>query len=81
MGLETHFKSGCSNDTGHRKSHIRITFLEHMDTTVESLKEANHVAGACRCTECGRLKDLEDKWILRLGSLHGPFGLDTRDEI
>ena len=75
-GLEKHFKAGCSNYTGSGKSHMRITLLEHMDTTVERLEVANHVAGSCRCTDCGRLKDLEDKWILRLGSLHGPFGLN-----
>ena len=80
-GLEKHFKAGCSNDTGSGKSHIRVTLLEHMDTTVERLEVANHVAGDCICTECGRLKDLEDKSILRLGSLHGPFGLNTKDEM
>ena len=36
---------------------------------------------ACRCKECERLKDVEDKWTLRLGSLHGPVGLNSRDEI
>ena len=80
-GLEKHFKAGYPNDTGGGKSLIIITLLKHMDTNVERSEAANYVAGACRCTECGRLKDLEDKWILRLGSLHRPFGLNTRDEI
>ena len=80
-GLEKHFKDGCPNDTGRDKMNIRITLLEHMDTTVDRLDAANHKPGACRCRECEKLKDLEDKWILRLGSLHGPCGLNTRDEI
>ena len=35
----------------------------------------------CRCSECQRLKDQEDKWIYRLGSFNPPAGLNTRNEI
>ena len=30
---------------------------------------------------CQRLKDIEDKWICRLGTFNPPNGLNTRDEI
>ena len=51
-------------------------------TTEEILRISNHKAGpGCRCKECERLKNLEDKWITRLGTYHSPHGLNERDEI
>ena len=42
---------------------------------------AEHIQGPqCRCTECGKLKDLEDKWIMRLGTYEDK-GLNDRNEI
>ena len=52
------------------------------DTTKETLRLAGHVPGPkCRCEECGHLKNLEDRWIMRIGSLYGISGLNTRDEM
>ena len=34
----------------------------------------------CRCSECNRLKDLEDKFILRMGTFYGD-GFNTRDQV
>ena len=31
--------------------------------------------------ECQRLKRIEDKWILRMGTFYGDSGLNTRDEL
>ena len=31
--------------------------------------------------KCEKLKELEDKWICRLGTFHGQFGLNERDEM
>ena len=46
------------------------------------LAAAGHTGGiGCRCSECQRLKDQEDKWISRLGTFYTPHGLNTRDEI
>ena len=81
-GLEAHFKSGCPCDTGAEKSQIRITLLEHMTMTHEELIQQNHRdSPGCRCNLCGKLKSLEDKWICRIGTMHKPHGLNTRDEI
>ena len=81
-GLETHFKEGCSQNLGPDLGNVRITLMEHMDTTHKKLIEAMHQPGpGCRCTECGKLKSLEDKWICRIGSYHGTYGLNDRDEI
>ena len=53
-----------------------------MVTSEEKLTGAGHGGGvACRCSECQRLKDIEDKWICRLGTFNPPNGLNTRDEI
>ena len=53
-----------------------------MVTSEEKLDAAGHGGGvACRCSECQRLKDIEDKWICRLGTFNSPNGLNTRDEI
>ena len=81
-GLETHYKEGCSQNLRPDLASVRITLLEHMDTTHEKLTEAIDQAGpGCRCNECGKLKSLEDKWICRVGSYHGIFGLNDRCEI
>ena len=56
--------------------------IDFYDTTHEKLTKANHEKGAqCRCTECGILKDIEDKNMLKLGSFYGSLGLNERDEI
>ena len=61
---------------------ITITLLEHYDTTPEKLQSSNHRPGpGCVCLECENLKELESKWIHRLGTLHGPFGLRNCLEI
>ena len=80
-GLECHFKAGCQEYDEGLKS-VRVTLLEHMNTTEESLRSSSHQAGpGCRCRQCNKLKDLEDKWICRLGTFHGDFGLNERDEM
>ena len=80
-GLENHFKAGCSEYDEGLKS-VRVTLLEHMNTSDQSLRSSSHQAGpGCRCSQCNKLKDLEDKWICRLGTFHGDFGLNERDEI
>ena len=49
---------------------------------MEKLSKAKHVPGPkCRCRECGNLRDLEDKWILKAGSFYGSSGLNNRNEV
>ena len=53
-----------------------------MDVTEDELDKAGHVAGPkCRCNQCEKLKNIEDKWILRMGTFYGEGPLNTRDEI
>ena len=81
-GIEKHFKEGCSQHQGPALESVRVTLLETFETSKEKTKASNHKAGeGCRCTECERLKELEDKWICRLGTFHGQFGLNERDEM
>ena len=81
-GLYKHFLEGCPSDVGQEKEQIRITLLDFLDTSVQKLDSAGHISGPqCRCTECNKLKRIEDKWILRLGTFHGESGLNARDEI
>ena len=81
-GLYKHFKSGCpSGSGGGELGHLRWTILDFMDTSQEKLQAVGHQAGPkCRCTECQKLKNIEDKWICRMGTFYGQ-GLNTRDEI
>ena len=69
-GLYKHFKDGCPNDSGEEKTHVRISLIDHMFTSVEKLENASHKTGNCKCTECDKLRKLELKWILRLGTLY-----------
>ena len=82
-GLYKHFMNGCPGHiTSGNVRHLIYTLLDHIDTSEEKLKNANHTGGVgCRCSECQRLKDQEDKWICRLGTFHQPNGLNSRDEI
>ena len=43
------------------------------------LGEAAHRKGNNRCSECDRLRQLENKWILRLGTFYGESGLNERN--
>ena len=73
---------GCPFDTGIDKATLRYTLIDFYDTTQEKLQTAAHIPGPrCRCSECGHLKDLEDRWIMKIGSLYGISGLNSRDEM
>ena len=78
-GLYQHFRDGCPNYTGVNKSAIRVSLVDFMDTTIVKLGEAGHRKGNCRCSECDRLRQLENKWILRLGTFYGESGLNERN--
>ena len=83
-GLSKHFTQhgGCPNDVSRKKETLRYTLLDHIDVTPEDLVEAGHLKGPqCRCKQCTRLKDLEDRWILRMGTFYGDGALNSRDEI
>ena len=82
-GLYKHFSDGCNEHirTGNVR-HLTWTLVDFMKTSEERLNDAGHKGGvACRCSECQRLKDIEDKWICRLGTFNPPHGLNSRDEI
>ena len=81
-GLAKHFIDGrCPNDPGREKENLVFTLVDHLDTTQDELETAGHVGGTkCKCRICGKLKTLEDKFILKTGSFYN-HGLNTRDEI
>ena len=67
---------------GKEKLTLSINLIDFYDTTEEKLVAPDHVPGPkCRCAECIHLKDLEDRWILKMGTFYGDSGLNTRDEI
>ena len=76
-GLSKHFtfNGGCPNDPGREKETLVFTLVDYMDVSPEALVRAGHEGGAkCRCSECNRLKDLEDKFILKMGTFYGDYG-------
>ena len=82
-GLYKHFMEGCPTHlTNGDVKHLTWTLIDYIETSEELLENAGHTGGvSCRCSECIRLKNQEDKWICRLGTFHQPHGLNTRDEI
>ena len=83
-GMSKHFTmhGGCPNDLSREKETLSYTLIDYIDVTKEALLKAEHVPGPkCRCQECSRLKDLEDQWIVRMGTFYGESGLNSRDEI
>ena len=80
-GLEKHYKDGCSAEQP-ALGNIRVSLLEQFNTSVTRLQNAVHRPGpGCVCKECDSLKELESKWIHRLGTLHGQFGLNNKNEM
>ena len=82
-GLSKHFTQhgGCPNDLGRGKETLRFTLVDFIDVKPEVLLSVGHVKGPqCTCSECNRLKDKEDKVILKMGTFYGR-GLNTRDQI
>ena len=60
----------------------KLVYLSSLTLQKKKLQAASHVAGAgCQCSQCLLLKKMEDKWICRMGTYHGEFGLNERDEI
>ena len=83
-GLAKHFTlgEGCPNDTGKQKETLNFSLIGHIDVSSEYLVKMGHEKGPqCRCLECSRLKDLEDLWILKMGTFYGDGALNSRDEI
>ena len=82
-GLYKHSKNGCPVGSGGGElKQLKWTIVDFMDTSEEKLASAGHLGGPkCRCTECQKLKSVEDKWICRMGTFYGNNGLNTRDEI
>ena len=79
-GLAKHFMTGCPNDLGRDKMTLDFTLINYYDTSKEKLILAEHEPGQCRCPECDKLKSLEDKLILKLGTFYGS-GMNSRDEV
>ena len=78
-GLYKHFMEGCPEhlETGNVE-HLTWTLIDFIETSEERLMEVGHTGGvSCRCSECQRLKNQEDKWICRLGTFFAPNGLNT----
>ena len=64
------------------KNTLDFTLIDFFDTTREQLIKAKHVSGAkCKCSECEKLKELQNSWILKVGSFYGSSGLNSRNEI
>ena len=50
-----------------------------MVTTAGKLIDAGHRKGNCKCSECEKLRTLEKKWILRLGTFYGESGFNDKN--
>ena len=54
---------------------------DYPDTTMDRLRLAGHeLRPQCRSIEFDRLKRVEDKWIMRMGTFYGDSRLNTRNE-
>ena len=61
---------------------LLVKLEDKQEELKQLLQSSSHRPGpGCVCQECEKLKDLESKWIHRLGTLHGNFGLNNRLEL
>ena len=57
---------------GRGKETLKISLVDYVDVSKEELRKAGHVKGPkCRCEQCGKLKGIEDGWILKMGTFYG----------
>jgi hypothetical protein len=80
-GLSAHSAHGCPGDTGRDKMRLTVTLLDYLDVEEQQVQDAGHGGVCCECNPCGKLKNLEDDWIMRLGTFYYPWGLNKRDEM
>ena len=80
-GLSAHFSHGCPGDNGREKENLMVTLIDYLDVTFNQVQEENHGGVGCTCTLCRKLKELEDTWMMRLGTFYHPGGFNKRDEI
>ena len=81
-GLTRHFINGCEGDKNKNKDNLRITLLNYLDTTEQELKIEKHIQGpGCKCRVCTKLRRLECKYIVNLGTISEKFGLNSKDEL
>ena len=62
-------------------NNIIISLIDFMETTDDKLQRENHKKGNCKCLECDKLRRIENKWIMRLGTFYGESGLNGRNII
>ena len=81
-GISRHFAEGCPHDQDDvKKKQLRITLIDSILTSTQALTAAGHEPGPqCRCSECMRLKTVEDDWICKLGTFNGKH-LNSRNEV
>ena len=80
-GLSAHFMLGCNGDTEREKLHLNVTLLDYFDVTLEQTVYEKHGGIGCLCKLCDKLKDIENTWIMKIGSYYYPAGLNSREEL
>ena len=55
---------------------IRISLIDFIDTTARKIINSGHRKGNCKCSECDKLRKLENKW---LGTFYVECGLNARN--
>ena len=60
---------------------LSVTLLQSIYVGQEEVQAAGHGGVGCECQLCGKMKNFEDDWIMRLGTFYYPGGFNKRDEI
>ena len=64
------------------KMNLSVTLLQSVDVEQEEVQAAGQGGVGCECQLCGKLKNFEDDWIMRLGTFfYYPGGFNKRDKI
>ena len=59
---------------------LTVTLFDYLDVDEGQVHKEGHGDVGCDCKLCEKLKNIEDDWIMRLGTFYYPGGLNKRDE-
>ena len=60
---------------------IKCSYFNAKDGSFNVLPGHKFGKSYCKCEICMKLRNVEGAWILKMGTIHEKFGLNSKDEL